>query len=91
MPKVGIREGVGVKDRCCRGRRSNFVGLFRLVEVEEIDWVGVEMSRDGWGEVFKQLVKGRRELVVGETRVRALPRGGLDVERKRLVFWSSLV
>ncbi|KAK3485004.1 uncharacterized protein B0T23DRAFT_436960 [Neurospora hispaniola] len=62
-----------------------------LLEVEEIDWADVEMSRDGWGEVFKELVKGRRELVVGETRVRALPREGLDVERKRLVFWSSLV
>lgn len=85
-------SGNGPRSWCQRPVLSRiaeqFIGLFRVVEVTEIDWVDVTMSRDGWGGVFKELAKGRRGLGVGETRLRALPRGGWDVERKRLMFWS---
>ncbi|KAK3948331.1 hypothetical protein QBC32DRAFT_61876 [Pseudoneurospora amorphoporcata] len=57
---------------------EQFIGLFRWVEVQGInEWAEVvKTNRDGWGDAFKELVKRRRELVVGETK---------------LLFWSSEV
>ena len=60
------------------------------------DWAAVNRNDLGWAVMFKQLVKSRRELVVGETKLRAfLAEGGARLSgvfyQGKLVFWDSEV
>lgn len=67
---------------------EQFIGLFRVVEMDTCEWSEAKEHRYGWGRAFQELVRGRRELRVGDTRVRELPGEELVEDKVRLVFWS---
>ncbi|KAK3399818.1 hypothetical protein B0T20DRAFT_350325 [Sordaria brevicollis] len=78
--EAALRSGDRMKQRLwcpgpvMEGQCELFVGLFKVVDMDVAEWNEVKEYSHGWGRVFDELVRGRRELKVGETRVK---------------FWSS--